>query len=138
MKFDNNMLPKGFRYDGEKEKNLEVMPYIELKKQYLAIYCHFDGYPEGVGKALLSNFRNYKTILNLILGGELSYITEKTVLHYTAWRRETGVEPKQYDNIDELHDSGYEMEFNYLFKGRKWYWNDGSIEWKGLKDYFEY
>ena len=43
MKFDNNMLPKGFRYDGEKEQNLEVMPCIELKKQYLTIYCHFDG-----------------------------------------------------------------------------------------------
>ena len=38
----------------------------------LQIYCHWDGYPEGVGEALQSGYNTYEQALALILGGDLS------------------------------------------------------------------
>ena len=38
----------------------------------LQIYCHCDGYPEGVGEALQSGYNTYEQALALILGGDLS------------------------------------------------------------------
>ena len=38
----------------------------------LQIYCHWDGYPEGVGEALQSGYNSYEEALALILGGDLS------------------------------------------------------------------
>lgn len=37
----------------------------------LQIYCHWDGYPEGVGEALQSGYNTYEEALALILGGDL-------------------------------------------------------------------
>ena len=38
----------------------------------LQIYCHWDGYPEGVGEALQSGYNTYEQAMALILGGDLS------------------------------------------------------------------
>ena len=40
----------------------------------LQIYCHWDGYPEGVGEALQSGYNSYEEALALILGGDLSFL----------------------------------------------------------------
>lgn len=38
----------------------------------LQIYCHWDGYPEGVGQDLLDDFNSYDEALKLILEGDHS------------------------------------------------------------------
>lgn len=38
----------------------------------LQIYCHWNGYPDGVGASLQSSYNSYEEALALILGGDLS------------------------------------------------------------------
>lgn len=37
-----------------------------------SIYCHFDGYPEGVGKTLHDNWNDINDIIELIANGDIS------------------------------------------------------------------
>ena len=41
---------------------------------YLSIYCHFDGYPKGVGANLQSFYNDYKKAFNLMGAGAVSDI----------------------------------------------------------------
>ena len=40
--------------------------------QYLEVYCHFDGYPDGVGKTLQEMDMSYEDALKYILEGDRS------------------------------------------------------------------
>ena len=42
---------------------------IENTTEVIRIYHHWDGYPEGVGDTLLSEFNTYEKALNLMSGG---------------------------------------------------------------------
>ena len=37
-----------------------------------SIYCHHDGYPEGVGKMLIENYNDYQKIVDLLELGDIS------------------------------------------------------------------
>ena len=39
---------------------------------YLTIYCHWDGYPDGVGQTLHDHYKTFDQVQNLILLGNLS------------------------------------------------------------------
>lgn len=39
---------------------------------YLTIYCHWDGYPTGVGQTLYDHYKTFEQVQNLILLGNLS------------------------------------------------------------------
>ena len=41
---------------------------------FTAIYCHFDGYPEGVGQTLVDSFSNEGKVDKLLELGSLSYL----------------------------------------------------------------
>lgn len=60
---------------------------ILKRKLYLGIYCHFDGYPSGVGAELREKFTTYESVLNLILLGGLSFLIDN-VRAYHNWRNE--------------------------------------------------
>ena len=49
----------------------------------LQIYCHWDGYPEGVGEALHRGYRTYEEALALVLGGDLSCLKESYSCPYS-------------------------------------------------------
>jgi hypothetical protein len=63
------------------------IPNVGDNDLYLGVYCHWDGYTDGVGAELLRNYSDYDTLLNLILFGELSYIID-SVCAYHNWRNE--------------------------------------------------
>ena len=44
----------------------------EFKGPYLQVYCHFDGYPEGVGLDLVKKNFTYDEALEFILKGDRS------------------------------------------------------------------
>lgn len=101
-------------------------PSVKLDGDYISIYCHWDGYVEGVGKALLKYHNTYDHILNMLLFGDLSYV-EKSIKAYYAWRgnrieRWDIVQPKLTNNT-ELYES-----YNYLFdyETNKWYVSKGK------------
>lgn len=54
----------------------------------LQIYCHCDGYPEGVGEALQSGYNTYEQALALILGGDLSSLDTSCSYPYSLGKGE--------------------------------------------------
>ena len=52
--------------------------------EYRSVYHHYDGYPEGVGVTLQQHIPDYKSAVQLVRGGDISYIDWNTCLLYTS------------------------------------------------------
>lgn len=89
------------------------IPYeIDLtEKDRLSIYCHFDGYPSGVGKTLLESYQDYDSVLKLVCCGNLSYLDKFDVLI------ENDAFYTQREDWDRNQPRGKERneEYNYVF-----------------------
>ena len=88
---------------------------VEITEEYIGIYCHWDGYLDGVGKALKEHFNTYDKALNLVLGGSCSAIGNNGgIVRYATREGEEWdfVKPKQSDNPISLAKE----EYNYLFE----------------------
>lgn len=75
-------------------------------KKYLYVYCHNDGYPEGVGadlKRMFEGEESYEEALEYILAGDRS----TTELTYWEWRRETDVDPRPANTEEEMYQNDY-------------------------------
>ena len=73
-------------------------------KKYLYVYCHNDGYPEGVGADLINMFDGdkYEKALKYILKGDRS----TTDLSYWEWRKEQCA-PRAADSEEEMYQNDY-------------------------------
>ena len=73
-------------------------------KKYLYVYCHNDGYPEGVGADLINMFDGdkYEKALKYILKGDRS----TTDLSYWEWREEQCA-PRAADTEEEMYQNDY-------------------------------
>lgn len=73
-------------------------------KKYLYVYCHNDGYPEGVGADLITMFDGdkYEKALKYILMGDRS----TTDLSYWEWRKEQCA-PRAADTEEEMYQNDY-------------------------------
>lgn len=113
---------------------------VEINSDYIGIYCHWDGYPSGVGATLLNGFHTYDEVLNLILGGSCSHIEQNDIRHYAnrqgeQWEYIKPVQRATKKGLVELF-SGAWVEYAYLFdEERGWYYKDmdGNDNFKKLK-----
>lgn len=92
---------------------------IHITKPYLGIYCHWDGYPNGVGKELVANYPDFSAAFNLILGGDCSFILDGELLRYATrscedWKY---IQPRQLDEVKKVSD---DSEYLYLFEHNHW------------------
>lgn len=84
------------------------------------IYCHWDGYYEGVGRILKTHYNSEEKAIELISNGNVSSLADdldKTVF-YGRDHKDTGQEFKKVNSKSEykiLH-----QEFNYLWINDKW------------------
>lgn len=98
-------------------------------KAVLQIYCHHDGYPDGVGAELIKHFNTYEEALALVLAGDTSYLEDGNTGAYAV---DEGYE----DTLPEALDEPLKHN-DYLYT-----WKDG--EWKigvsttSLKETLEY
>lgn len=99
---------------------------VKITKPYLGIYCHWDGYPDTVGKALVNKFDTFEKAFNLILGGDCSVITEDQVLRYATRPAEEwkSIQPKQLDEIKKFTKWA---DYVYVFKGDRWHIYTGDL-----------
>ena len=102
------------------ENRYPCLPYTIHPKPldnvlYLGIYCHFDGYPSGVGAELRKKFTTYESVLNLILLGGLSFLIDN-VKAYHNWRNENLQIAKVQGDTPPFYDWGY----TYIFENGKW------------------
>lgn len=104
------------------------------------IYCHNDGYPEGVGKTLKEYYSKKGAVENLIALGDLSSLKplleplgkehsfnnpEKDVtIAYGRDRWEKGTQAKIVKDEEQFWAFApdmYDAEYGYLYKDNAWY-----------------
>lgn len=81
-------------------------------KAYLQIYCHFDGYPSGVGQDLLDENFTYEQALNFIMLGDHSSVEEAYIERGESW---------QDDKPRCMDEPICREEFLYCFMDDNWY-----------------
>ena len=100
-----------------------------------SVYCHFDGYPKGVGVTLENCYNDTSTIENLLDLGDLSVLdveigekqdfdqrTEGHCLFYGRDRGEDGIDALVHANVEEWlgFRKGNCCEYGYLWNGTSW------------------
>lgn len=91
-------------------------------ENYYGIYCHYDGYLEGVGKTLVNHYNDLDKIAKLFNLGDIRSLgktvdeTETEVLE-DEWTSEIGCK-----SLSEMFDGGrfYFEDFTYVFEDGKW------------------
>lgn len=111
--------------------------------QYETIYCHWDGYPTGVGASLLESYNSLELANQLVAGGDISSIAGQpdNVPKYYAKRGSWGssnwgssadvdepwedVKPtnRTMEEIQKWAKDGF-CEYVYLFEDGEWKYLD--------------
>ena len=150
MKFNEGLLPKPLGKWQDKDHEGKVWrdeteqdkcQPVEIGNQFIGIYCHWDGYPDGVGSELVEHFKDYNSILNLILGGSCSSINGGVVRHYANRQGEEWeyLVPSQGKSQTELARVGRSSwaEYAYSFdEATGWKYADlcnKTIRFKAMK-----
>lgn len=102
-----------------------------------AVYVHYDGYLEGVGRDL-QYYKTQDAVEELIAPGDRSSLDGG----YYADRGEEGVDPRDYATFEEFFEAcdGAWGEWYYIFKDGVWYCGNtygGSKLYKKLTAYAE-
>lgn len=87
-----------------------------------AVYCHWDGYPEGVGATLKSFYSTPEQANSLIQKGDLTSLGEtlESSEFYADKGEELKVEAFASDSEWIEWASNCGCEYAYLFRGDKW------------------
>ena len=115
-------------------------------------YCHFDGYPDGVGQTLVANYNTVDSINELLSFGDMSYLTselhpegehtfnnpeEGVTVFYNRDRGEDGVDAV-ITSMDELHNIySSSVDYFYLYVNNVWqvYNVYEKDDWKLVKEF---
>lgn len=112
--------------------------------KYLAVYCHYDGYPDGVGKMLVENYSDYDKALQLVKHGNISSL-DKDILKvdghsfgskadgqtvfYGRDRGESNQEPEELD-YSELQKQDWGQEYIYILKKETFGYRSDEFNYK--------
>lgn len=95
---------------------------LETAEGFKAIYCHWDGYPEGVGATLKSFYSTSEQADALIEKGDLSSLgdTLESSQFYADLGEDLKVETFKSSSDWIEWASACNCEYAYLFRGDKW------------------
>ena len=99
-----------------------------------SIYCHFDGYPGGVGATLTEHYTDPTKIQQLLDLGDISSLREEigeqhdfasssdVTTFYGRDRGETGINALTHADENEWlgYRKGNACEYGYLWNGNSW------------------
>ena len=125
---------------------------VNSDKSISSIYCHFDGYPEYVGKLLLNHYNNVGIVNELLDLGNLSQLCEKlysdnnshtfdkpqkgVCVAYGRDRGEKSQEAIVFEDLGEFEDSASNCwaDYQYLFDNGKWSYRNvnNTLGWREL------
>ncbi len=116
-------------------------------------YCHFDGYPDGVGSILVQHYNTEDKVKELLSFGDMSYLTsvlhpegehsfnnpeEGVTVFYSRDRGETDVDSVT-TSMDEYLSVKYSscIDYQYVYSGGQWwvYNNLKKNTWKLVKEF---
>ena len=95
------------------------------------IYCHYDGYPEGVGATLIEHYANFNRVNELMKLGDLSILgkrlgekqdfNNRIKDHCLAYGRDRGEEGVSVSTTTlENLLSHNTIDYTYIFDGEFW------------------
>lgn len=80
------------------------------------VYCHWDGYPEGVGATLAEHYTTRAKVEELLNLGDFSNLAENVAeIETYAQRGETGTEARTYQDKDEWRDDVIKAGIEFLY-----------------------
>ena len=106
---------------------------------YAGIYCHFDGYPSGVGQTLLDNYQDLEKVNDLIRLGDISQLGARvvpigehsygqpetnTTVAYMRDRGESGCYFSAGATVAEVAATIGHNGYVYVFENSAWTCND--------------
>lgn len=117
------------------------------------VYCHFDGYPRGVGAMLLKYYDSVKAN-HLVSLGDISYLekeiepaagvehsfenpAESVTVFYARDRGETDVGFQTFHCQAELNLYKDQFEYCYLMRDGQWYYIPQGTKVSGAKPLYE-
>lgn len=135
LKFSKKLLPVKMRdwksvdsttgevWRDETDKRDKCQP-VTITGNYIGIYCHWDGYPEGVGASLKKSFLTYEDVLNLVVGGSCSSVADDGVTRYGNRQKEkwSYIKPSQGDTQKSVYQCCGWAEYVYLFDEERGGW----------------
>jgi hypothetical protein len=117
-------------------------------------YCHWDGYPTGVGKTLLEHYSNIEKVKELLSFGDMSYLAPKinpdgihnfenpekdVTLFYNRDRGEMNDVDSVTTSMNEYLSSKYSsgIDYLYLLKDGNWFLRNTyeNVGWELIKKY---
>jgi hypothetical protein len=81
-----------------------------------SVYCHWDGYVDGVGRTLNQHYTTKEQVEALIaLGGlsELHVTTDKTVAYHRD--RDEDFSQTPFNDVEELFEDGFSSGIEYIY-----------------------
>jgi hypothetical protein len=118
-----------------------------------AVYCHYDGYPEYMGRVLTLYYQDSIKVNKLISMGDMSsigaaigskhafndrsnYLDNGVAEQCTFYARDRGEEDVDFRTFqseqDFLDNFNAGEEFHYLFKDGAWYYSENGNEFEEL------
>jgi hypothetical protein len=132
---------------------------IDCGDHIIGVYCHSDGYPEGVGKILQVHYREPTKVVSLVNLGDISSLDqdigekhpfsdrrEGWTTFYGRDRGETGTAPRTFASREDfrkrLRDAGVEYvylatTFDSMYETR-WEVSKPWGRWRSLEDVLEH
>ena len=98
-------------YEDQEVKQWSIENDIIANRKYISIYCHSDGYPEGIGRTLITFYNDYEKAFNLMGAGAIVYL-EKISESFMDTPPATSDEIIIKDPIS--------IEYVYLFQNGTW------------------
>ena len=116
-------------------------------------YCHFDGYPHGVGHTLVGHYSDIEKVKELLSFGDMSFLAPKVTpdgihnfnnpeqgvtVFYGRDRGESDVD-SVITSMNEYHSVKYSscIDYQYIFSDGHWwvYDNNDKLGWELVKRY---
>ena len=103
-----------------------IARYNPDTEDYTAIYCHWDGYPTGVGATLKDNYSTSASVDALMKLGDISSLrdtlAETMTEAYPAFRGDTDVDAKSFRWKSDMIDYYRNMscEYGYIWQMTNW------------------
>lgn len=101
---------------------------------FTSVYCHWDGYPSGVGQVLKNHYQSAAKVVALIGAGDRSSLEEEVTAGYRDARGEKDCDARSSLNFEALQVITQEIggEYLYVFKGGHWFCAKGSSSSFGM------
>ena len=131
------------RNDDEEKKKMSTRSYITRKYddgKVRRIYCHFDGYPQGVGRMLYEFYDDADKVDQLLALGDLSSLgpeigdgsqDEYDCMAYTRGYKEPATFNSESDFLRQVEG----IDYLYMYDEGVWKVRSGGA-WVVLKDFF--